>query len=147
MSVSAGLVTEPADADKAAIAAVTQKLGAAWAKHDADTFAEQFVEQATMVIAGAYCDNRDEIREYMAGAYRGRFKDTRVIGKPINMRMLGDDVAILLTRGGVLEPGDTEPQHHRAVHACWVVVREGTQWRIAAYQNTPVHNPWPTTDD
>ncbi|MER7012751.1 SgcJ/EcaC family oxidoreductase [Saccharopolyspora sp. NPDC000359] len=147
MSTSTAGVGEPTDADKAAIAALTQKLGAAWANHDADSFADQFVEDASMIIAGVYRDSRDGIREYMAEAYRGRFKGTRVTGTPVSMRMLGDDVAILLTRGGVLEPGQTEPSDHRAIYASWLVVRDGAGWRLAAYQNTPVHNPWPTSDN
>jgi uncharacterized protein (TIGR02246 family) len=146
MSASTELVTEPAGTDKAAIAALTQKVGAAWAKHDADTFADQFIDNATMIIAGVFCTGRDELRDYMAEAFRGRFKDTRVTGKPISMRMLGDNAAVLLTVGGVLEPGDTEPKPQRAIHASWLAVREGSEWRLAAYQNTPVHNPWPTTD-
>ncbi|WNV84547.1 SgcJ/EcaC family oxidoreductase [Umezawaea sp. Da 62-37] len=147
MSASTELVTEPSDADKAAIAAVTRRLGTAWAEHDADTFAEQFVDDATMIIAGVHRSGKDQIRDYMAEAFRGRFKGTRVTGSPIGMRALGDDVALLLTVGGVLEPGDTEPKDHRAIHASWLVVRDGGRWRLAAYQNTPVHNPWPTADE
>jgi uncharacterized protein (TIGR02246 family) len=147
MSANTELVTEPADADKAAIAAVTQKLGAAWAKHDADAFAEQFTDDATMILAGVHRSGRQEIRDYMAEAFRGRFAGTRVTGKPISVRALGDDVAILLTVGGVLEPGDTEPRPQRAIHASWLVVRDGSRWLLAAYQNTPVLNPWPAPGD
>ena len=147
MSASTEFITEPADADKAAIGALTQQLGAAWAKHDADAFAEQFVDDATMVLAGVYRSGRDEIRDYMAEAFRGRFRDTRVTGTPISVRALGDDVAVLLTVGGVLEPGDTEPRPQRKIHASWLVVRDGGRWLLAAYQNTPVLNPWPAAGD
>ncbi len=43
------------EADQAAIAALTQKVLAAWAYHDADTFANVFVEDGTMILSGVYC--------------------------------------------------------------------------------------------
>jgi uncharacterized protein (TIGR02246 family) len=62
-----------------------------------------------------------------------------VVGTPISLRMLGDNTAILLSRGGVVAPGETEPSHERTIHASWVVVRDGDAWRLAAYQNTPAN--------
>jgi len=85
------------DADKAAIAALTQKVVASWAYQDAETFASVFVEDGTMILAGVYCANRDEVRDYMAKAFEGRYKGTQVTGKPISVRFLGPDVAILLS--------------------------------------------------
>ncbi|ALG10757.1 SgcJ/EcaC family oxidoreductase [Kibdelosporangium phytohabitans] len=140
MSVSAELVTEPADADKAAIAALTQKVVAAWAYNDAEKFADTFIENGTMILAGVFCRNREEVRQYMTEAYKGRYKGTQVTGKPISMRTLGDNAAILLSRGGVLEAGETETNDKQAIHASWVAVRHGSEWRLAAYQNTPVHS-------
>ncbi len=142
MSTSTELVTEPNDTDKAAIAALTQKVAAAWAGHDADAFADQFVDNATMILTGVFCEGRTAARDFLTKAFQGPFKGTRVTGTPISMRMLGDNAAILLSRGGVLAPGETRPSHQRAIHASWVVVRHGDEWRLAAYQNTPVNNPW-----
>lgn len=125
------------DADKAAIAALTQKVVSSWAYQDADTFASVFVEDGTMILAGAFCNGRDEVRDYMAKAFEGRYKGTQVTGKPISIRSLGPDVAILLSLGGVLEAGETEVSEDSAIRASWLAVKRDGQWLLAAYQNTP----------
>jgi uncharacterized protein (TIGR02246 family) len=125
------------DADKAAIAALTQKVVAAWAYHDADTFASVFTEDGTMILAGVYCNGRDEVRDYMANAFEGRYKGTQVTGKPISIRSVGPETAILLSLGGVLSAGETEPTQDSAIRASWLVTKQDGQWLLAAYQNTP----------
>jgi uncharacterized protein (TIGR02246 family) len=125
------------NSDAAAIAALTQRMVAGWAYGEAETIADLFVEDGTMILAGVYCANRDEVREYMAKAFEGRYKGTQVTGKPISIRALGPDVAILLSQGGVLEAGETEVSETGAIRASWLVVRRDGQWRLAAYQNSP----------
>jgi uncharacterized protein (TIGR02246 family) len=125
------------DADKVAIASLTQRVIAAWAYHDADSFAGVFTEDGTMILAGVYQKGRDQIRDYMAAAFEGTYKGTQVTGKPLDMRPLGSDAAILLSQGGVLEAGESEVTETSAVRAAWVVVKQDGQWRLAAYQNTP----------
>ncbi len=125
------------DADSAAIAALTQKVVSAWAYHDADTFASVFTDDGTMILTGVYCEGREQVRAYMAEAFEGKYKGTQVTGKPISMRSLGPDTAILLSLGGVLEPGETEVSDSGAIRASWLVVRQDGEWRVAAYQNTP----------
>ena len=125
------------DADKAAIAALTQKLLAAWAYQDADTFASLFVEDGTMILPGSLSTGRDEIRETITNETEGRWKDTQVTGKPISIRSLGPDVLILLSLGGVLFPGETEVTEANAIRASWLAVRRDGEWKLAAYQNSP----------
>jgi uncharacterized protein (TIGR02246 family) len=135
--------TNPAglsDADKVAIASLTQRVIAAWAYHDADAFADVFTEDGTMILAGVYHKGRAAIRDYMADAFEGIYKGTQVTGKPLDMRPLGGDAAILLSQGGVLEPGESEVSQSAAIRAAWVVVKQAGGWRLAAYQNTPKNN-------
>ncbi len=128
------------DADKVAIASLTQRVVAAWANHDADSFGDVFTEDGTMILPGVYLKGRAEIRDYMAAAFEGAYKGTQVTGTPIDMRPLGDGGGILLSQGGVLEPGDTEVSEKAAIRAAWVAVRQDGQWRLAAYLNTPKNN-------
>lgn len=125
------------EADQAAIAALTQKVLAAWAYHDADTFANVFVEDGTMILSGVYCSGRDEIRDHMAKEFEGRWRGTQVTGKPISIRSLGPDVMLLLSLGGILEAGETEVSEGSAIRASWLAVRRDGEWKLAAYQNTP----------
>lgn len=126
------------DADKAAIASLTQRVVAAWAYHDADSFAAVFTDDGTMILTGVYKKGRADIRDYMAAAFESDYKGTQVTGKPIDMRPLGEDAAILISLGGVLEAGESEVSDKSAIRAAWVVIKQDGQWRLAAYQNTPV---------
>jgi uncharacterized protein (TIGR02246 family) len=128
----------PSQADQVGIASLTQKVIAAWAYHDADGFADLFIENGTMILAGVYRSGREEIREFLKEAYEGRYKGTQVTGKPLGIRVLGPDSAILVSQGGVLEAGESEVSADAAIRASWVVVKQDDQWLLAAYQNTPV---------
>jgi uncharacterized protein (TIGR02246 family) len=125
------------DADKVAIASLTQRVVAAWAYHDAEAFAEVFTADGTMVLPGVYLKGHDQIRTYMADAFKGVYKGTQVTGKPIDVRPLGAEAAILLSLGGVLEAGESEVTEGSAIRAAWVAVRHEGGWKLAAYQNTP----------
>ena len=127
------------DEDKAAIAALPQRIVEAWAAHDADAFAGVFTPDGSMIIPGVFQKGRDAIRAFMAQAFAGPFKGTRVTGTPVDLRFADSTSGILITRGGVLAPGESEPSTERAVHASWVVVKREGQWFLAAYQNTPRH--------
>lgn len=128
------------DSDAGAIAALTQKLVAGWANGDADSIADLFVEDGTLILAGTFCNGREEVRDYFTKAFEGKYQGTQVTGTPISIRPLGPDTAILLSQGGVLEAGETEVSAAAAIRASWLVVRRDAQWQLAAYQNTPRHD-------
>jgi uncharacterized protein (TIGR02246 family) len=139
MTATTQSLTEASDADKAGIAALVQKVIAAWAYHDAGGFADLFIEDGTMILAGVYKSGRAEIREFLHEAYQGSYKGTQVTGQPLSIRKLDADAAILLSQGGVLKAGESEVSPAGAIRASWVVVRRDGEWRLAAYQNTPVN--------
>ncbi|TDV41068.1 SgcJ/EcaC family oxidoreductase [Actinophytocola oryzae] len=125
------------DADKAAIAALTQRMVTGWAYGDADAIANLFPEDGTLILSGVYCDNREAIREYFAKAFDSHYKNTQVTGKPIQIRAITPDAAILYSHGGVLAAGETEVVEGSAIRASWLCVKRDGQWLLAAYQNTP----------
>jgi uncharacterized protein (TIGR02246 family) len=130
-------VAQPTKADLATIASLTQRMIAAWAVADAEAIAGLFVEDGTMILAGAYCDGRAAVQAYFAEAFQGEYQGTQVTGKPLASRFFSPDAGVLLTVGGVLEPGETEVSSKQAIRASWTVVRRDGEWRLAAYQNTP----------
>lgn len=128
---------EPTDSDKAAVAGLTQRLVVAWSHHDADAFADLFVDDGTMILPGVFRTGRAEIRDFMARAFEDEYKGSQVTGQPLDLRFLTPDVAVLLTEGGVLAPGDTEVTGARAIRATWLAVKREGQWQLANYQNSP----------
>ncbi|MFC8370535.1 MULTISPECIES: SgcJ/EcaC family oxidoreductase [unclassified Streptomyces] len=130
---------EISDEDKAAVASIPQRIVEAWAAYDADAFAEVFTPDGTLILPGVYEKGRDAIRNFAAAAFAGPYQGTRVTGTPIDIRFANEGAGVLITRGGILAPGETEPAPERAVHASWVVVKRDGRWFLGAYQNSPRH--------
>jgi uncharacterized protein (TIGR02246 family) len=117
---------------------VPLRLVGAWAHNDAVGVADVFTEDGILILPGDVLKRgREEIRAFMTAAYAGPFKGTGVTGAPVDVRFVGDDVALLRTHGGILAPGETEIDPELAVRSTWVVVKRDGQWYLATYQNSP----------
>jgi uncharacterized protein (TIGR02246 family) len=130
-------------ADQAAIAALTQKVIAAWAYGDADGFAGVFTDDGTMILPGVFKKGREEIRAFLKESFEGNYKGTQVTGRPIEIRFFTADSGVLITQGGVLGPGETEVVDSQSIRASWTVVKQDGAWHLASYQNTPAKQQLP----
>ncbi|MGN9910211.1 SgcJ/EcaC family oxidoreductase [Phytohabitans sp. LJ34] len=123
----------------AAVAEVPGRIIAAWADNDATAFAKVFTDDATMILpGGVFVEGRDGIEAFMARGYAGPYKGTKVHGEPISVKFLGAEACVLITKGGVLAPGETEVSPERAIRAMWILAKKAGEWRVTAYQNTPI---------
>lgn len=118
---------------------VPARIVAAWAANDAEAFAAAFTEDGSMILPGdVYVTGREQIRTFMTTAFAGPYQGTRVTGNPLAMKQLGPDVVSIITRGGVLAPGETEVSASGAIRATWLLTKQGSEWLIAGYQNTSI---------
>jgi uncharacterized protein (TIGR02246 family) len=132
--------TDSAVDDVTAIQNVPARIVTAWAENDADAFAAVFAEDGSLILPGdVYLTSREQVREFMAAGFAGPYKGSKVYGEPLAVRPLDGDYALIITRGGVLMPGETEVAAERAIRASWLLTKQGSDWLIAAYQNTPVN--------
>jgi uncharacterized protein (TIGR02246 family) len=109
----------------------------AWAANDADLFATLYLDDATVVQPGIYKRNNTDVRTSMATLFAGPLKGSRVLDTPQSIRFLAEDVAVVITEGGVLMAGETVLPPERRVRATWVLAKRGGKWFIAAYHNSP----------
>lgn len=140
--MSAQAAVPPPVDQMAAVGKVPQRIVEAWAANDGEAFAAACTEDATMILPGDVClESREEIQEYMTKAYAGPYKGTRVTGQPVNLRFLSADVCVVITKGGVLMPVETEVSDKEAIRATWVLTRRGDEWLVGAYHNSNINVP------
>jgi uncharacterized protein (TIGR02246 family) len=132
-----------------AVRDTVRRLEDAWAKNDADGVAEVYTEDTSLILTrnDTYLKGREAIRSYFAAAYGGPMKDTRVVGTPLDIKRVSDDVVVMTTNGGVLYPGQTAVSAENAIRATWVFVRQGQDWLISAYHNSPTVHAEPVTGE
>jgi uncharacterized protein (TIGR02246 family) len=122
-----------------AVRDVLQQLYAAWTAGDAAAFADLYTDDAIVVMRGMFHQGRSTVRDYMAAAFAGPLKGSRGVDEPQDIRIVGGDTAIVVSRAGVVPAGEPGLPADRAVLATWVLSKQDGRWLIAAYTNTPAH--------
>jgi len=131
-------INNPSATDESALRRVTERTTEAWARHDADAFAETFTKDAKVVIAGTYLRGRDEVRSYMSAAFSGPIKGTTVTSPPVSAEYINAETGLVITEGGVVLPGERAVSPERAIRGTWVLAVEEGKWRIRAYHSSPI---------
>src|SRR5579859_8053911 len=132
-------LTTVLDQEQNAVLEIIDGVYAAWADNDADAFAELYLADATVVQPAVYKNSKDAIRTSMAAAFAGPLKGSTVIDKPLSVRFLSDDAAVVISEGGVLMAGESEVPPQRLVRATWVLAKRDGRWMIVAYHNSPAN--------
>ena len=129
--------TAGSDADRQAVLDVFARVDQAWEAGDAEAFVADYTEDASVIQPGVYQKDREEIRTNMAAAFAGPLSGSRVAARPVDVRFLTRDTAIVVSEDGITFPGQDAVASERLVRATWVLVRDGGGWRIASYHNSP----------
>jgi uncharacterized protein (TIGR02246 family) len=125
--------------DTAAVREILQQVYVAWAAGDAEAFAALYREDVTVVLPGMLHRGRSALRAYIAGAFAGPLKGSRGIDDPQDIRILGGNTAIVVSKAGIIMAGEQAVPPQREVIATWVLTKQDGHWQIAAYTNTPAH--------
>jgi uncharacterized protein (TIGR02246 family) len=109
-----------------------------WNRGSGEAFAAPFAEDADFI---AFDGSRSRGRRQIAASHQDLFdrwlKGTRLVGS-VEVRFLTPDVALVIGRGGTIMRGKSQPAPERDSIQTLVAVRQGGQWRFAAFQNTRV---------
>lgn len=106
----------------------------AWDAGDASAYAEQFTADATYVIfAGALSRGCEQIRRDHESLFAGFLKGSRMRMEVTDVRSLGDDVAVVVSEGGVGK-GRSIPLDK--VQTFVFRRQDDGRWLCEAFQNT-----------
>lgn len=129
--------------DLAAVQALIAQITTAWNANDAEALCTVYAEDASVVLPGAILKGRPDTEAWMAGAFEGKWKGTHVLGHPIELRYIREDIMLLISHGGAYYPGDEEVPERFAIRGIWVFVKNDGEWLIHGYGNTPVFDTIP----
>jgi uncharacterized protein (TIGR02246 family) len=104
-----------ATADDVAVRRVPERTREAWSAFDADAFAAEFSPTTNVVIIGTHHLGRDAVRAYISAAFNGSLRGTGWSSTRCTSSTSAPDIALIVTEGGVLLPGENEVAPERAV--------------------------------
>lgn len=127
--------------DEAAIRSLLERQLDAWSAGDGAAFGATYTIDGDLIaFDGTHVAGREEIIPFMQAQFDGFLKDTLVSAQPEQIRFVSDGVAIMITEGGVMFPGETEVPLERFSIQTFVATKlEGEDdWLFAAFQNTRI---------
>ena len=127
--------------DQEAIRDVVAAFEDSWSRHDMETFAELFTEDADFVnVVGLWWKGRPEIKQAHENSHATMFKNSNLSIPETSIRFLRPNVAVGRSVwelvGHTSPQGETlSPQNGILTN---VVTEEGGRWAIVASQNTDI---------
>jgi len=137
--ISTGSLGAPSQAaDEAAVRSVVMQQAGAWNKHDAAAYSALFTPDCDVVnVVGWWWKSRAEMQQKLTRAFATVFAHSRLTFTAVQVKFLTQDIAVAHARwtmtGAQMPPGMPPPD---AGIQTLVLVRHGSQWLIAQFQNT-----------
>jgi len=121
------------------------QLATAWGSGDSAAYAALFAPDAEYVgFDGTRMSGTRAIDSGHRGLFDGIMRGSTMTFETPSIRSVGDDVAIVVVRGGIVmrwQKGKTSPSAKRMSTLTFVFVRTDDEWRAASFQNTR-YRPW-----
>ena len=125
--------------DEAKILALFEDLLEDWGRGDGEAYGSRFTEDADYVaFDGTRTRGRREISASHQRLFDKFLKGTRLTGNILSIKFPSPDVAFIHATGGTVMHGKTKPSPERNSIQTLVAVREGAEWRFAAFHNSRV---------
>jgi len=122
-----------------AVLTVAMRIQAAWKANDAKAFARVFAPNGSLLMRDTQLTSRDEIRDYMEAGFSGPLKGAYVRGWPTAMKFLTRQVAMFVTEGGIIMPGEPDIQPQNFIRATWVVLKQPDgELNLLSHHSSPV---------
>jgi uncharacterized protein (TIGR02246 family) len=137
--MTASSIQGRAASDEPAVRALYQRLMDGWNQGSGAAFAAVFTEDGDLVaFDGTHLEGRERIASVQQQLFDRFLTGTRLVGSVKGVRFLGPDTAVMHAVGNTIMRGKSRAAPHRASIQTMVAVRDGDQWRLAAFQNTRV---------
>jgi uncharacterized protein (TIGR02246 family) len=124
---------------------VLGRLTDAWNSGDAAAYGRLFTEDADYVtFFGLNLPGREAIEGAHRALFEGPLKGSKLTGSAggaAKVRFVRPDVAVAVVGGGSSLSGAAVADEGRESTVSFVLVREGGEWLITAFQNTRVSDP------
>lgn len=112
----------------------------AWKDNDPEALAAIFMPNGSFLAGDYQMTERQQIQDYLADAFAAGYAGTQIQDVPVLVRPLSENAAVLVSVGGVLPPGRESLETEEQVRSLWVVQRDGADWKVLSYQNSPIHS-------
>jgi uncharacterized protein (TIGR02246 family) len=123
--------------DEAAISDLYFKLLDCWNRRQPSEFAALYSEDGSQVgFDGSQIEGRAQIEAHLRQIFADHMT-AAYVGKVREVRFLSAQVALLRAVVGMIPPGKNDLNPAANAVQALVAVKQGDQWRIAHYQNTP----------
>jgi uncharacterized protein (TIGR02246 family) len=123
--------------DEAAITALYHKLLDCWNRREAGEFAALYAEDGSQVgFDGSQIEGRAEIETHLRQIFTDHVT-AAYVGKVREVRFLSAQSALLRAVVGMVPPGKSDINPATNAIQSLIAVKQGGEWRIAHYQNTP----------
>lgn len=117
-----------------------------WNSGRGDEFAAAFAEEGDLVgFDGTHLKGRQEIAEFHQRLFDTVLQGARMEIQVKEIRFLRSDVALLHSTSQTTMAGQPEAAPERDSIQTIVAIKEGAEWRIAAFQNTRIQS-WSGTE-
>ncbi len=125
------------NAEAAPVIALYRQLHQAWNERSASDFAALFTDDGTSVgFDGSEMHGPAQIERELAQIFADH-QTAAYVGIVREVRFLYDKVAVLRAAAGMIPPGSSQINPATNALQTLTVIRQGEQWRIAHFQNTP----------